>query len=69
MNTTKKSKRLATIPKELCVSCGSCMKVCPKGAITIFHGMFAKVDGELCIGCGLCQKSCPASIIEVEDRT
>lgn len=68
MNMTKKSRRLAVIPNNLCVACGSCIKVCPKGAIQVFHGMYAEVDSDLCIGCGICKKICPASIIELEER-
>lgn len=59
-------KRKARIPRKKCVSCGSCLEVCPRGAIFIFHGCYAQVDTSLCVGCGLCSRECPAGIIQVE---
>lgn len=59
-------KRKARIPREKCVACGSCLEVCPSGAISIFHGCYAQVDTSLCVGCGLCSRECPAGIIQVE---
>jgi NAD-dependent dihydropyrimidine dehydrogenase PreA subunit len=62
------SKRLAKVTKDLCVACGSCIKVCPRGAISIYKGRYALVDESKCIGCGLCAKECPASIINISKR-
>lgn len=59
-------KRKARISQEKCASCGSCLEVCPRGAISIFHGCYAQVDTSLCVGCGLCSRECPAGIIQVE---
>lgn len=59
--------KLACVGKE-CVSCGSCTKVCPKGAIHVDRGIIAKVDSEKCIGCGLCVKTCPADVIVIKER-
>lgn len=59
-------KRKARIPQEKCASCGSCLEVCPRGAISIVHGCYAQVDASLCVGCGLCSRECPAGIIQVE---
>ena len=59
-------KRKARIPQEKCASCGSCLEVCPRGAISIFHGWYAQVGTSLCVGCGLCSRECPAGIIQVE---
>ncbi len=58
-------KRTAVVSKELCVSCGACAKVCPRGAIAVYKGMYARVAKEKCIGCGLCARTCPASVITV----
>ncbi len=60
------AKRLAQIDKAVCVACGSCEKVCPRKAISIWRGLYAVVDESRCIGCGICAKECPASIIKVE---
>ncbi|MCI8415996.1 MAG: 4Fe-4S binding protein [Lachnospiraceae bacterium] len=59
-------KRKAAVNIQECVACGCCIKVCPKGAITVPKGISAKVDEALCVGCGKCAKECPASIITLE---
>lgn len=61
-----KAKKLAVIPKDECVACGCCKKVCPRSAISIYKGIYAVIDSDLCIGCGVCQRTCPASIIKME---
>ena len=61
-------KKLAVVDRKVCVACGSCVKVCPRGAIFVYKGCYADVDVEKCVGCGLCAKTCPASCIEVKER-
>ena len=51
-----------------CLGLGSCVKVCPQGAISIKDGI-AVVNPRLCVGCGLCAKTCPKGIIGMHDRT
>lgn len=63
-----KMKRSAVIQEDQCVACGSCVKVCPRGAISVPYGIYAVVDKEACVGCGLCEKACPASVIHIEKR-
>ena len=60
-------RRKAHIDQAHCVACGSCVKVCPRGALTVPHGITAKVDGARCVGCGLCAKECPASVITIKE--
>lgn len=55
----------AVVDKNHCVACGTCMKNCPKGAIKVVNGVFAKIDESKCIGCGLCKKVCPACVIDI----
>ena len=62
-----KSKRLAKVTEE-CVSCGSCVKVCPMTAISIWKGVIAKVDKKKCVGCGKCVEECPAGVISLIER-
>ncbi|MFT4105379.1 MAG: 4Fe-4S binding protein [Lacrimispora sp.] len=62
----QKSKKYASVQESLCVACGCCIKVCPKGAISVPKGIHAVVDMAACIGCGLCAKACPASVITVK---
>ncbi len=61
------SKRFANVG-EYCVACGSCIKVCPMSAISIWKGVMAQVDKEKCVGCGKCVKECPAGTIALYDR-
>ncbi|WP_324825394.1 ATP-binding protein [Sinanaerobacter sp. ZZT-01] len=61
------AKKIASISNE-CVACGSCLKVCPLHAISIFKGSLAVIDDSKCVGCGKCQKACPASVIHIVDR-
>ena len=57
-------KRYAQVGKY-CVSCGSCVKVCPKEALSIWKGVMAKVDRKLCVGCGKCAETCPKALIDL----
>lgn len=61
------SKRYALVG-EGCVSCGSCLKVCPRSALSVWKGVTAVVREDLCVGCGKCVRECPAGIIELRDR-
>ena len=60
------TRRKAKVNSELCVACGSCVKVCPKGAVSVWNGAFAIIDRDICVGCMKCQRECPASVIEME---
>ncbi|MDR2100078.1 MAG: 4Fe-4S binding protein [Campylobacteraceae bacterium] len=57
------AKYVARVNHKQCVSCGTCVKVCPSGAISVYKGTFAAADANICIGCKKCAKSCPASVI------
>lgn len=69
MEEKLQKKRKAHVAQADCVACGSCVKVCPKGAIKVYKGLYASVDEGLCIGCGRCAAECPAAIIEIEEVT
>ena len=62
-------KKLAVPDTTNCVACGVCMKSCPRGAISIYRGCYAVVEGEKCVGCGLCGKACPAGCIARKERS
>ncbi len=61
-------RKIAVVEEQLCVACGSCIKVCPRYAITVPNGIHAVVSQQQCIGCGLCAKACPASVIKIIER-
>lgn len=56
-------KKVAYVDRERCVACGACVKVCPKGAISVYRGCYAVVEEEKCVGCGKCGKTCPGGFI------
>ena len=62
-------KKIAVVDRKVCVACGVCLNTCPKGAISIYRGCFAQVEGAKCVGCGLCAKACPAGCITVKERS
>jgi len=56
-----------TLP-ENCTGCASCMRVCPKDAITIKKKK-SVIDRELCIGCFECMHACPEHAIDIDWET
>ena len=62
-------KRRAVPDRNICVACGACEAVCPRGAIRIWKGSFSVVNDDLCVGCGICARECPATAIKIEVRT
>lgn len=61
-----KVRKKAVINKSECVACGSCVSVCPLGAIQTYRGVYAVIDENKCVGCGKCQLACPACVIRIE---
>jgi Na+-translocating ferredoxin:NAD+ oxidoreductase RNF subunit RnfB len=45
-----------------CMGLGTCVKVCPFGAMSIIGGL-ASVDPRKCVGCGACVSACPKSVL------
>lgn len=57
------------IDQRNCVACGTCVNLCPTGAITrrIEHDRLSHYfTSSLCINCGLCQEACPQQVISFE---
>jgi Na+-translocating ferredoxin:NAD+ oxidoreductase subunit B len=48
-----------------CLGLGTCVNVCPFGALRISDRGIAEVGPE-CTGCGLCVSSCPRGLLELE---
>ena len=51
----------ASVDPEMCVGCGTCLDVCPAGAVSMEKT--ARVDPERCTGCGICAGQCPRRAI------
>lgn len=67
MEKTPRPKKKAQVMQSLCVSCGTCLKVCPTRAIGMFHGCYALIDAAKCVGCGKCAVACPAEVIKMRE--
>lgn len=57
------------VTEGLCLSCGTCVAVCPEGAIDMQETpgglLVARVNEALCNQCGLCRKACPGLGIDM----
>lgn len=49
-----------------CLKCGTCMRVCPSGAIKINENSFI-IDLKKCVFCGNCSFYCPKEAIKMSD--
>ncbi|WP_353505391.1 glycyl-radical enzyme activating protein [Clostridium sp. Marseille-Q2269] len=61
--TQKKENELYYNNKN-CVSCGSCVNVCTKNAISIKYGSIY-IDKSKCINCGKCTDICPMNALNL----
>ncbi len=53
------------IDKTKCIGCGTCVAICPVGAISFDSDGKAYIDTNKCIKCGACQASCPVEAIDL----
>ena len=60
-------RKIAAIGEE-CVACGTCLRICPVRALSVFKGIRATVDAEKCVGCGKCAQICPAGVVEMTEK-
>lgn len=54
------------IDKNKCIKCGTCVAICPVGAISFQPNGFPEIDPKKCIHCGACQASCPVEAIDLD---
>ncbi len=52
-----------------CVGYGSCVAVCPFGAIRMGEDELPIIDEEKCTGCGICVKECPQKVLKLIPKT
>jgi Pyruvate/2-oxoacid:ferredoxin oxidoreductase delta subunit len=58
----------ASIDKELCIDCGTCVDRCQMEAIVDGEGDYNIVDLDRCIGCGLCATTCTEEAITLVQK-
>lgn len=56
---------MAHVISDECVSCGSCVEVCPVDAISEGDGKYV-IDAGTCIDCGTCVDECAVEAISAE---
>lgn len=57
------------IDESLCSGCGTCVRLCPYGAIEKDEKGVARVTEVVCKGCGVCAASCPEEAITMRHFT
>jgi Fe-S-cluster-containing hydrogenase component 2 len=58
--------KLIEVDSEKCISCGSCITLCPVEAITFAEDLSVVFNREKCVGstCSTCVDACPARAIK-----
>jgi heterodisulfide reductase subunit A len=59
----------SVVDENLCSGCGTCVKICPYGAIVKDERGVARVTEVVCKGCGICGASCPEKAISMRHFT
>jgi heterodisulfide reductase subunit A-like polyferredoxin len=55
----------AWVDPDKCISCLTCIHLCPYMAPVLGENNKAKVQGAVCMGCGSCTAECPARAIQL----
>ena len=59
------SGQVAWVDPDKCISCMTCVHVCPYHAPMIGRNNKAEIQGAVCMGCGSCTAECPAKAIQL----
>jgi len=65
-NLREKGKA-AWVERDLCVSCLTCVRVCPWEIPKIDRQGVADINARTCRGCGICVAECPAQAIRLNE--
>ncbi|HSR35913.1 MAG TPA: 4Fe-4S dicluster domain-containing protein, partial [Desulfurivibrionaceae bacterium] len=57
--------KIATVERDLCVACLTCVRVCPWQIPQIDKDGKAAIDPKQCRACGICPTECPAQAIRL----
>ncbi len=59
--------KIAWVERDKCVSCLTCVRVCPWSIPKIDNQGVACIDPKKCRACGICVSECPAQAIELNE--
>jgi len=59
----------AMVDEKACSGCGTCVRICPYGAIQKDENGVVRVTSVVCKGCGTCAASCPEQAITMRHFT
>jgi ferredoxin len=62
---------IPAIQESVCTGCGTCLNVCPVGALELAAGngkKKARLNPDICLGCGLCVRACPRQALALLPR-
>ncbi len=57
--------QVSEVDQNKCISCMTCVKVCPYGAPALNYDHKAEIEKAKCMGCGICASECPARAIQL----
>ncbi len=57
--------QISGVDQDKCISCMTCIKVCPYGAPFLNYDHKAEIEKAKCMGCGICAAECPARAIQL----
>ncbi len=60
---------MIAISKGACTGCGTCVKVCPHGVITVSNKVAVLACEDRCIECGACMINCKFDAMTVTKGT
>jgi heterodisulfide reductase subunit A-like polyferredoxin len=63
--TLEVGAQVSQVDQKKCISCMTCVKVCPYGAPTVNADHKAEIISAKCMGCGICAAECPACAIRL----
>jgi heterodisulfide reductase subunit A-like polyferredoxin len=58
---------VSRVDQDKCISCMTCVRVCPYGAPFVNHDHKAQIAAAKCMGCGICASECPACAIQLSN--
>jgi heterodisulfide reductase subunit A-like polyferredoxin len=59
------SAQISQVDQNKCISCMTCLKVCPYSAPFVNKDGKAQIEAATCMGCGICVAECPALAIQL----